>query len=86
MSVIATAERSLQRPAERPDPARSRLSPAEIDARRESLAASAHESIIEGACPDRATDYIFEAYIRGHIDAADMIPWLDKHYGVMRAE
>jgi hypothetical protein len=64
---------------------RPRLSQADIDARRESLRRSAHESVIEGARPDPATDYIFEAYIRGQIEATDIIGWLDKHYGVARS-
>ena len=70
--------------ARRLSEARDDLSPAEMNVRRERITASFHESIIEGATPDPATNYIFEAYIRGQIEITDLIPWLDKHYGVVR--
>ena len=80
MSLIVTAERHAEKPAQD----RQNLSQAEMSARRESLAASFHESRIEGARPNPDTQYIFEAYIRGQIEITDVIPWLDKHYGVAR--
>jgi hypothetical protein len=90
-TLTAAAPLTAALPLERAVPAQSgptqnrpRLSQADMDDRRESLRCSAHESLIEGARPDPATDYIFEAYVRGQIDATELIPWLDKHYGTTR--
>jgi len=54
-----------------------RISDAEMEKRRRLVNSADHSNAMEGLKRDPATDHIFEAFIRGDIDADDIDTMLD---------
>ncbi|MEO1988902.1 antitoxin VbhA family protein (plasmid) [Martelella lutilitoris] len=55
-----------------------RISDAEMEKRRRLVNSADHSNAMEGLKRDPATDHIFEAFIRGDIDADDIDTMLDE--------
>ena len=55
-----------------------RISDAEMEKRRRLVNNADHSNAMEGLKRDPATDHIFEAFIRGDIDADDIDTMLDE--------
>ena len=65
------------------DDPKPRLSPEELERRRGHVRTAIADSRIEGMAPPGAEELaIFEAYIRGEIEAGDLIPRLKAHLGL----
>ena len=57
---------------------KARISDAEMKKRRRLVNSADHSNAMEGLKRDPATDHIFEAFIRGDIDADDIDTMLDE--------
>ena len=57
---------------------KTRISDAEMEQRRRLVNSADHSNAMEGLKRDPATDHIFEAFIRGDIDADDIDTMLDE--------
>ncbi|WP_180902378.1 antitoxin VbhA family protein [Martelella soudanensis] len=55
---------------------KTRISDAEMEQRRRLVDSADHSNTMEGLKRDPATDHIFEAFIRGEIEATDIVPML----------
>jgi Antitoxin VbhA len=69
---------SALKPAARP---KAKISAEEIERRREIIRRGDAHNRIEGIYRDPATDAIFEAFIRGDIEARDIVPRLNAQLG-----
>ncbi|MET3600695.1 antitoxin VbhA family protein [Martelella mangrovi] len=57
---------------------KARISDAEMEKRRQIVKSADHSNAMEGLKRDPATDHIFEAFIRGDIEAGDIDSMLDE--------
>ena len=64
------------------DDPKPKIPPEEMQRRREAVRQADANNRIEGIFRDPASDEIFEAHIRGEIDAADLVPRLKAHLGL----
>ncbi|MCD1635860.1 antitoxin VbhA family protein [Martelella mediterranea] len=55
---------------------KTRISDAEMEQRRRLVDSADHSNAMEGLKRDPATDHIFEAFVRGEIEASDIVPML----------
>ena len=55
---------------------KARISDAEMEKRRRLVNSADHSNAMEGLKRDPATDHIFKAFIRGEIEATDIVPML----------
>ena len=61
---------------------KARISAEEVARRREALRHADANNRIEGIFRDRESDAVFEAYIRGDIDATEIVPRLKAQLGI----
>jgi hypothetical protein len=60
---------------------RRRISAAEMACRRKHVRIADAENRLEGITRSRASDAVFEAYIRGEIEATEIVPRLKALHG-----
>ena len=70
-----------QAPALLPRKQPSTISVEEMERRRQSIREIDHENLVEGLRRPDDSDWIFQSYIKGEIEAADMPPLLAKFRG-----
>ena len=68
-----------------PQKPKSAVTLEEIERRREAVRRADAHNRIEGICRDPETDPVFEAFIRGDIDARGIVQRLDQLRGLARA-
>jgi hypothetical protein len=64
------------------DDPKPKITPEEMQRRRGHVRAAIADSRIEGMSPGAEELKLFEAYIRGEIEAGDLIPRLKAHLGL----
>jgi hypothetical protein len=62
--------------------AKSRITAAEMKRRKESLRKGDAHNRIEGLVRTAETDAIFEAYVRGEIEASELVPRIKAQLGL----